>query len=216
MSDGEFLGYAGALAVAGLLFLILAVLGLGQGLLARGLDVLVGLAFLGYAGYLMVVAPEAPFMSWFVFATPVLGLAAAVVAGRRSKAKIKRLAENVTPQMYAGHDAASHAERQPFPSAPPPLDPSAPPATAPAKPTRESGSKAGPMPSGLPPSGLGERPAEAEPRPPRPSGLPRAKTHAEPEPEPNYRARHGASNEETADHDYAAGRHRSDGTDHDH
>ncbi|WP_250037785.1 Yip1 family protein [Paractinoplanes maris] len=201
MSDGEFLGYAGALAVAGLLFLILAVLGLGQGLVMRVLDVLLGLAFLGYAGYLMVVAPDSPFTSWFVFVTPALGLAAAVVARRRSRARIKRL-EEAGSQPYAGQHATNHAERQPFPSPPPPLDPSAP-AAKPDKKQPERPSTA--LPSGLPPSGLGERPVEAEPRPPRPSGLP--KTHAE----PDYRARHGASGGETADHDYAGGRHRANG-----
>ncbi|WP_250003526.1 hypothetical protein [Actinoplanes sp. M2I2] len=204
MSDGEFLAYAGSLAAAGLLFLILAVLGLGQNLIMRVVDVLLGLAFLGYAGYLMVVAPESPFTSWFVFATPALALAAAVFARHRSRVKIKRLEENVT-QPYAGHHATSHAERQPFPSPPPPLDPAA----QPSKPREEPESRpaSGPMPSGLPPSGLGARPAEAEPRPPRPSGLP------QPHAEPHYHARHGATDDETADHDYAGGRHRANGPD---
>nr|WP_221377574.1 Yip1 family protein [Actinoplanes polyasparticus] len=171
MSDGEFLRYAGALAASGLLFLILAVLGVGQGLLLRALDVLAGLAFLGYAGYLMVVAPESPFMSWFVFATPVLGLAVAVIARRRTRARMKRLEEDLTSP-YAAPAVTGHAERQPFPTPPPPLDPSAP-APAPTKHKRsDAPAKSTAMPSGLPPSGLGENPVVAEPRPPRPSGLP--------------------------------------------
>jgi hypothetical protein len=294
MSDGEFLWYAGALAAAGLLFLILAVLGLGQGLVLRVLDVLLGLAFLGYAGYLMVVAPESPFMSWFVFATPALGLAVAVVARRRYRVKMKRLEEDHSSPPYAGPPTAQ-AERQPFPTPPPPLDPSAPAPEKKAAGSSAGGSAAGPMPSGLPPSGLGEYPVEAEPRPPRPSGLPQSppatdlplrsagpssahgfegtRPHAEPRPahgfdaaqphgpargsdatqphglargvdaaqphglargsdaaqphglargsdatqphaepgEPGYRARHGASDDETAVHDYARGRHRADG-----
>ncbi|MCO8269726.1 hypothetical protein M1L60_03865 [Actinoplanes sp. TRM 88003] len=239
MSDGEFLRYAGALAAAGLLFLILAVLGLGQGLILRVLDVLLGLAFLGYAGYLMVVAPDSPFMSWFVFATPALGLVVAGVARRRSRARMKRLEEDHSGQPYVA--PAVTADRQPFPTPPPPLDPTAPAAT---KKKKSDGAKTGAMPSGLPPSGLGEKPVEAEPRPPRPSGLPQLgpdqptgpaspafptgptfhaspggpATHGSsagpapfaPHSEPGYRARHGASGDETAEHDYARGRHRSD------
>jgi hypothetical protein len=205
MSDAEFLGYAGSLAAAGLLFLILAVLGLGQGLILRVVDVLIGLAFLGYAGYLMVVAPESPFMSWFVFVTPAAGLAVAIIARRRARARLKRLEEEVTtPQPYAGTDATAHADRLPYPTPPPPLDPKA------AKAARKQATRpSGKMPSGLPAtppeSGLGANPQEAQPRPPRPSGLP--PMHAE----PGYRARHGSADDETAQHDYSGGRHRADG-----
>ncbi|WP_127500804.1 hypothetical protein [Actinoplanes solisilvae] len=201
MSDGEFVGYAGALALGGLVMLVLAVLGTGQGLILRAADVLAGLAFLGYAGYLMVAAPSSPFMSWFVMATPVLGVVVAVVAQRHSEVLRKRLEENLMPQPYAGHDAPGHAERKPFPSPPPPLDPSSPTPARP-RPTAQAERAGKEMPSGLPAiSGLGDRPLEASARPKRPSGLPPAPT--------DYRARHDSG--ENASHDYAAGRHRADG-----
>ncbi|MBM2616056.1 hypothetical protein JIG36_10865 [Actinoplanes sp. LDG1-06] len=217
MSDAEFLGYAGSLAAGGLLFLILAVFGLGQGIILRVTDVLLGLAFLGYAGYLMVVAPESPFMSWLVFITPAAGLAVALTARRRARRKIKRLEEEHSAKPYAGQEAAVNAERLPYPSPPPPLDPSSP---APQKQAKPAGKAEG-LPSGLPssppPSGLGAHPLEASPRPARPSGLPQP--HAEPRPspspsphaDPGYRARHGVQNDETAHHDYSGGRHRADG-----
>lgn len=229
MSDAEFLAYAGSLAVAGLLFLILAVLGFGQGLVLRGVDVLLGLAFLGYAGYLMVAAPDDPFTTWLVFVTPVIGLGVAVTARQRARSRLRRLEEEHTSRPYAGQDATVK-ERQPYPSPPAPLDP-----TAPAPSRKQSGPavRTGGTPSGLPaappPSGLGQSPQEAAPRPPRPSGLPQM--HAEPadapprggwppqaqtqmspsHSEPGYRARHGAADEETAHHNYSGGRHRADG-----
>jgi len=213
MPDGEFLAYAASLAAGGVLLLILAVLGLGQGWTLRAVEVLVGLAFLGYAGYLMVVTPESPFMSWFVLVTPVLGLAVAAVARRRSRAKVKRLAENSGPQPYAGHDAKGHAERQPFPTPPGPLDASVrhsdEPVSAPADSANsaDSGEKPSRLSAAPPESGLRGSPAEPPPRPKRPSGLPQ--THAE----PDYRAKHEAANEATAQHDSAGGKHRADGAD---
>jgi hypothetical protein len=195
MSDSEFLGYAGSLAVGGLVLLILAVLGLGQGWILRSADVLAGLAFLGYAGYLMVVAPPSPFTSWFVMVTPVLGVAVAVVARRHTQARIKRLSEDLTPRPYAGHDATGHAERQPYPTPPPPLDPLAPARTR--EPTTQV-EVVGTTPSGLPAiTGLGDRPQEAPARPKRPSGLPQA----------GYRGRH--EGDATAEHDHVEGRHRA-------
>ena len=169
MSDSEFVGYAGSLALGGLVLLIVAVLGSGQGWILRAADVLAGLAFLGYAGYLMVVAPSSPYVSWFVLVTPVLGIVLAVAARRRAKARLKRLEEEHSPSPYAGHAVTGHAERQPFPSPPPPLDPS-PPERARSQPSTEA-EPAGKMPSGLP-SGPGFRAAPARPK--RPSGLPRA------------------------------------------
>ena len=211
MSDAEFLGYAGSLAAGGLLFLILAVLGLGQGLILRVLDVLVGLAFLGYAGYLMVVAPSSPFMSWFVMATPAAGLVVAMVARRRARTKVKRLEEEHSSLPYAGQPAPAPTERLPYPTPPSPLDPSAP---APPRKKEPEAGRPGNLPSGLPstplPSGLGASPVEARPRPPRPSGLPQLSspsTHAE----PDYQGRHGSADDETAQHDYLGGRHRADG-----
>ncbi|GID27952.1 hypothetical protein [Paractinoplanes brasiliensis] len=177
MSDAEFLAYAGSLAAAGLLFLILAVLGLGQGVVLRVVDVLLGLAFLGYAGYLMVAAPDDPFVTWLVFVTPVIGLVVAVTARRRARARLRRLEEEHSTKPYVGPEAT--VERQPYPSPPAPLDPSAP---APARMPPGPGGRTGGMPSGLPDapptSGLGQSPQEAAPRPPRPSGLPQM--HAEP------------------------------------
>ncbi|GAB2607419.1 hypothetical protein GCM10027087_55830 [Paractinoplanes abujensis] len=155
MSEAEFLGYAGSLAVAGLLFLILAVFGLGQGLVLRVLDVLLGLAFLGYAGYLMVAAPDEPFMTWLVHLTPAAGLVVALTARRRARARLRRLEEEHSAKPYAGQEAAVTTERQPYPSPPAPLDPSAPAAKRkPEAATPDGGKSTGvaspAMPSGLP------------------------------------------------------------------
>jgi len=72
MSDSTFLAYIGGLAVSGVLLLILAALP-GEAALARVINVLVGLGFLGYAFYLFFIFDGGEVrVFYYIFAVPVL------------------------------------------------------------------------------------------------------------------------------------------------
>ncbi|SNY45581.1 hypothetical protein [Paractinoplanes atraurantiacus] len=164
MSDGEFWTYAGLLGLSGLVLLVLCVTGFGQSGFLRGVDALLGLGFLGYAGYLALARPDDPFTFYYIFALPVLAVIYALVCLRRV-VKLRRLAARFIPDPYAGETGDAHTERAPFPTPPSPLSESSP-ADAPDAPPPPP-VKRGPMPSGLP----SRMPPPAD-RPGRPSGLP--------------------------------------------
>ncbi|XVV17355.1 hypothetical protein ACQP2X_24150 [Actinoplanes sp. CA-131856] len=164
MSDGEFWTYTGLLGFSGLVLLVLCVTGFGQSGFLRGVDALLGLGFLGYAGYMALARPDDPFTFYYIFALPVLAVIYALVCLRRV-VRLRRLAARFVPDPYAGETGDAHTERSPFPQAPSPLSASAPDA-APAEPPSPP-VKRGPMPSGLP----SRTPPPAD-RPGRPSGLP--------------------------------------------
>lgn len=88
MSDGMFLGYIGALAVSGVIMLILAITGFGaQGALVRVLNALFGAGFLGYAIYLFFFFEGTEFrVFYYAFILPILMIISAF-RGRRSKAE---------------------------------------------------------------------------------------------------------------------------------
>ncbi|MEU8816995.1 hypothetical protein [Actinoplanes sp. NPDC048796] len=189
MSDGEFWTYTGLLGFSGLVLLALCVAGLGQSGFLRGVDALLGLGFLGYAGYLGIARPDDPFTFYYLFALPVLAVIYALVCLRRV-VRLRRLAARFVPDPYAGETGDAHTERSPFPTPPSPLPdaPDAAPEPAPAPVTR------GPMPSGLPsrPPAPGSRPPAAAEPPGRPSGLP----VAEP---PAYTGRHSADTQDATE-----------------
>ncbi|GAA0497722.1 hypothetical protein Ade02nite_53870 [Paractinoplanes deccanensis] len=144
MSDGEFWTYTGLLGLSGLVLLALGVAGLGQSGFLRGVDALLGLGFLGYAGYLGVARPDDTFTFWAVFALPVLALIHASVCLRREM-RLRRIAAKFTPDPYAEAMRDAQTERQPFPAAPGPL-----PEPPTAAPSAQAEVRRGPMPSGLP------------------------------------------------------------------
>jgi hypothetical protein len=86
MSDNVFLGYIGALAVSGVILLVLAATGFGAtGALVRVLNALFGLGFVGYAVYLLFFFQGGDVaVFYYVFILPVLMLIQAF-KGRASK-----------------------------------------------------------------------------------------------------------------------------------
>ena len=85
MSDGMFLGYIGALAVSGVIMLLLAITGFGaQSALVRVLNALFGAGFLGYGIYLFVTEPAEFRVFYYAFILPILMIISAFT-GRRSR-----------------------------------------------------------------------------------------------------------------------------------
>ena len=232
MTDRELLAYTGLLAVSGLLLVVLAVVGLGQRPVSRIADGLFGLAFLGYAGFLVWAQPDTIYVFYYAFALPVLLLVHAFRSRRRARAR--RLAAGFTPEAYDPRAVRAPAERTPFPDPPGPLgphrggEPPAPmyPAGLPAERSADAGVPTGEAPSGLPsglPAAVPQTPATAPERPGRPSGLPGRAAQPVSE-EAAYRARHSAAERDAQqpvdrfaqpayDQEPGGGRHRSPDTD---
>jgi hypothetical protein len=73
MMDGTFAVYVGALCLSGILLLVIAALGLGQTMGMRVLDAVIGVAFLGYGGYLALIFNGDEYMIFFyAFILPVM------------------------------------------------------------------------------------------------------------------------------------------------
>ena len=73
MSDSTFYGYVAALAVSGVILLVLAALPLGASTGSRVLNGVIGLAMLGYAFYLFFIFEGGEVRIFFaVFVVPVL------------------------------------------------------------------------------------------------------------------------------------------------
>lgn len=90
MSDTQFYLYAGLLAVSGLLLLALAATGFGQSTGARVLNVLFGLGFTGYGGYLLLFFEGSEVrVFYYAFIVPVFMVVQAVRAylARRNQAQ---------------------------------------------------------------------------------------------------------------------------------
>jgi phosphate/sulfate permease len=72
-NDGTFAFYVLALGVSGILLLIVAALGLGQSVGMRILDAVIGIAFLGYGGYLaLIFEGESYRIFFYAFVVPIL------------------------------------------------------------------------------------------------------------------------------------------------
>lgn len=83
MSDTQFYLYAGLLAVSGLLLLGLAATGFGQSTGTRVLNILFGLGFTGYGGYLLLFFEgDEVRVFYYAFVVPVLMVVQAVRAYR--------------------------------------------------------------------------------------------------------------------------------------
>ena len=82
MSDDEFHAYIGLLIFSSLVLCVVAIRGFGQSVRARIVDGLFSVAFLGYAGYLVVAEPGTVLVSYYAFAAPVLALGHAVRHGK--------------------------------------------------------------------------------------------------------------------------------------
>jgi len=87
ISDSTFLFYIAALAVAGLVLVLLGAINFGgQSAIMRIVDVVVGLGFLGYAFYLFFIFDAGTFaLFYYPFILPVL-LIIQAVRNRKSRA----------------------------------------------------------------------------------------------------------------------------------
>ena len=124
MSDGAFNGYMVALAISGLVLLVLAIGGFfreSKG--SRIFSGVVGLAFLGYAFYLFFIFTGGTvFVSYYVFIVPVV----VIVNLFRSRKENQRAADAQVAAVAHGPAATS----APSPAAIPQQAPMAPPAPA--------------------------------------------------------------------------------------
>jgi hypothetical protein len=75
LSAGTELAYIGLLALSGLILLIVGAIGFGlKSTGQRVLNIVLGVAFLGYAGYILLFTGEGDtiIVLWYVFIVPVL------------------------------------------------------------------------------------------------------------------------------------------------
>jgi hypothetical protein len=67
-----FIVYVAALCISGILLLVMAGVGFGQSIGMRVLDAVIGLAFLGYGGYLTLVFDGGEYtMFYYAFVVPI-------------------------------------------------------------------------------------------------------------------------------------------------
>jgi hypothetical protein len=88
MSNAEFNLYVVALAVSGVLMLILAGIGFGAQVSARVLSAVFGFLFLGYAFYLyFIFTTGTVWESYYVFIVPILFIVQVVQVWKAKRAK---------------------------------------------------------------------------------------------------------------------------------
>ena len=81
MSDGTFYGYIFLLALSGIILSVLAVGGFGQSVLARVLDGIFGVIFLGYAFYLLFIFDGGEVrILFYAFVVPIFAIVQVVKA----------------------------------------------------------------------------------------------------------------------------------------
>jgi hypothetical protein len=72
--EGVVLAYAAALVLSGVMLVVFGAVGFGQGALARAVQILGGLAFFAYAGYLLFVDQGEFNVVGYVFTGPFIAL----------------------------------------------------------------------------------------------------------------------------------------------
>jgi hypothetical protein len=83
ISDGQLLAYIGLLGVSGLIMLVIGAVGFGlKSTGQRVLNVVLGLAFIGYGLYLLFGSSESVYVIWYVFVVPILLIINVVKAAR--------------------------------------------------------------------------------------------------------------------------------------
>jgi hypothetical protein len=89
ITEGQLNGYAALLVVSGLIMLALAATGFGQSSVGeRVLNGLIGLGFLGYGAYLLVVFDGGDvWIFWYVFIVPVLLVVQAIRKGLAGRSR---------------------------------------------------------------------------------------------------------------------------------
>jgi predicted membrane protein len=97
MSDGSFLGYIALLAGSGILLAVLGIAGFGQSTLARVLDGIAALLFLGYAFYLFFIFEGGEVRIFFyAFIVPVIAVVQ-IFKARKARREEAAAAAQATP-----------------------------------------------------------------------------------------------------------------------
>ena len=87
ISAGQELAYIGLLELSGLIMLVVGAIGFGlKSTGQRVLNIVVGLAFIGYGLYLLIGNPETVYVLWYVFIVPILLIINVVKAARAKNA----------------------------------------------------------------------------------------------------------------------------------
>ena len=109
MSDDEFHGYLALLVFSSLVLSVVAVRGFGLSKRARAVDGVFSVAFLGYAGHLLVADPDTVLVSYYAFAAPFLAVLHALRHRRAPR----------TVQTVHGHGRPTGFHIDPVPTPPP-------------------------------------------------------------------------------------------------
>jgi hypothetical protein len=119
---GVVIGYVAVLAASGLVLVVLGGIGAGQGVGARAVEILVGMAFLAYAGYLVFVfeGGRVGFSLW-VLVAPILAIANVARVRRQRRIQDEQLAATYEAEAAEREWAARQAQARqarPEPQAP--------------------------------------------------------------------------------------------------
>ena len=116
MSDGTFYGYIFLLALSGIILSVLAVGGFGQSVLARVLDGIFGVIFLGYAFYLLFIFDGGEVrILFYAFVVPIFAIVQVVKARKARR-------EQTSAAAFAPHapvQQAPYGQADSTPQAPP-------------------------------------------------------------------------------------------------
>jgi hypothetical protein len=83
ISAGQELAYIGLLCVSGLIAIAIGAVGFGLTSVGqRVLNVVIGLAFVGYGLYLLIGEPETVYIIWYVFIVPIVLIINVIKAAR--------------------------------------------------------------------------------------------------------------------------------------
>ncbi|WP_426509287.1 hypothetical protein ACPPVO_01095 [Dactylosporangium sp. McL0621] len=83
ISEGQELAYIGLLCVSGLIAVVIGAIGFGlRSVGQRVLNVVIGVAFIGYGLYLLIGNPESVYIIWYVFIIPIVLIINVVKAAR--------------------------------------------------------------------------------------------------------------------------------------
>ena len=112
MSDGTFYGYIFLLALSGIILSVLAVGGFGQSVLARVLDAIFGVIFLGYAFYLLFFFDGGEVrILFYAFVVPIFAIVQ-VVKARKARS------EQASAAAFPPHTPGPQAPGYPAPGYP--------------------------------------------------------------------------------------------------
>ncbi len=90
VSDSTFLIYVGALTLSGIILFVVSALPIGTPILNRVINVVVGVAMLGYAFYLLFLFEGGEFrMFLYAFLAPIFAIVSTVKAAKAARVGVK-------------------------------------------------------------------------------------------------------------------------------